>query len=149
MISRSVVVQAPAQRVWELVSDLPQMGALSPENDGGRWVRGATGPAVGARFKGRNSQGWRRWGTDVVVTRATPAVDFAFDVTSMGLPVATWAYELQDHGDTCTLTETWTDRRGVLVAKLGRAVAGVADREAFTVESIDTTLAAVKAALDT
>lgn len=149
MISRSVVVHAPAQRVWELVSDLPQMGALSPENDGGRWVKGATGPTVGARFKGRNSRGWRRWGTDVVVTRATPAVEFAFDVTAMGLPVATWAYDLQDDGDTCTLTETWTDRRGALIAKVGGAVAGVADREAFTVESIDATLAAVKAALDT
>lgn len=148
MITRSVTVEAPAQRVWELVSDLPGMGALSPENDGGRWVKGASGPAVGARFRGRNSQGWRQWGTDVVVTRSTPGTAFAFDVTSLGLGVATWSYELEDHGDSCTLTESWQDRRGPVIAVLGRAVAGVADREAFTAESIEATLAAVKAALE-
>jgi len=29
-ITRSVQVEAPAQKVWELVSDLPRMGELSP-----------------------------------------------------------------------------------------------------------------------
>ena len=36
--------------VWALVSDLPRMGRFSPENLGGRWLRGATGPAVGVEF---------------------------------------------------------------------------------------------------
>ena len=146
MITRSVVVQASPSDVWELVSDLPRMGALSPENDGGRWVRGATGAADGARFRGRNARGWRRWSTDVVVTRCTPGVDFAFDVSSLGMAVATWSYFLKDQGGATLLSESWQDRRGAVVSRLGGAVAGVADREAFTVTSIDATLAAVQAA---
>ncbi|MFN2524390.1 MAG: SRPBCC family protein, partial [Mycobacteriales bacterium] len=53
-VSRSTDVDAPADVVWGLVSDLPGMGRLSPENTGGRWSGGATGPAVGARFRGAN-----------------------------------------------------------------------------------------------
>ena len=148
MITRSVVVQAPASKVWELVSDLPRMGALSPENDGGTWVKGATGPAVGARFRGRNRRGWRRWSTDVVVTRCTPGEEFAFEVTSVGLPVAAWSYAVEDRGSSCLLSESWQDRRGAVITRLGRAVAGVADRDAFTATSIDATLAAVRTALE-
>jgi hypothetical protein len=47
----------PAAKVWSLVSDLPWMGEWSPENAGGKWVKGATGPAKGARFRGTNKRG--------------------------------------------------------------------------------------------
>lgn len=144
-ISRSVTVQAPAERVWELVSDLPRMGELSPENTGGRWVGGATGPAVGARFRGRNAQGWRRWGTDVTVVACEPGRRFAFEVSALRLPVAEWAYDVVATGPgSCTLTETWTDRRGGLMRGLGGLTTGVADRTAFTARSIEETLEAVR-----
>ena len=45
------VIAATPERVYELVSDLPRMGEWSPENTGGSWIKGATGPAVGAKFK--------------------------------------------------------------------------------------------------
>ena len=32
-------IDAPAERVYDLVSDLPAMGRFSPENRGGRWPR--------------------------------------------------------------------------------------------------------------
>ena len=41
-------VQAPPERVWELVSDITRAGEWSPEATGGRWRGDATGPAVGA-----------------------------------------------------------------------------------------------------
>ena len=44
-LSRSIDVDAPPARVWDLVSDLPGMGRLSPENAGGSWLGGATGPS--------------------------------------------------------------------------------------------------------
>ena len=49
-------IAAPPARVWELVTDLQLMGHWSPEYQGGEWLDGATGPMVGARFKGRNKR---------------------------------------------------------------------------------------------
>lgn len=147
-ITRSVHVEAPAQRVWELVSDLPRMGELSPENKGGRWVGGATGPAVGARFRGVNRSGWRWWSTTVRVTRCEPGTAFAFAVTAVGLKVAEWSYTIASEGDACTVTETWTDHRGGPMKALGLLTTGVSDRSVFTATSIEHTLAAVKAAAE-
>jgi hypothetical protein len=68
----SRTIKAPAELLYDMLSDLPRMGEWSPENRGGRWVNGATGPAVGARFKGRNRKGWARWSTDATVVTAVP-----------------------------------------------------------------------------
>lgn len=143
-VSRTTSIAAPAQRVWELVSDLPGMGAFSPENRGGSWL-GATGPAVGAVFRGRNGRGPRRWSTRCTVTRCEPGRAFAFAVSYAGLPVAEWAYEVEPTGHGCRLTETWVDRRGAIMLRLGRLASGVSDRVAFTERSIDQTLERVKA----
>ena len=143
-LSRSVLVAAPSTRVWELVSDLPAMGEFSPENTGGSWVGGATGPAVGAQFRGRNRRGVHRWSTLCTVTRCEPGRSFAFAVSSMGLPVAEWSYELEPTEQGCRLTETWTDRRGALIGAAGLLVSGVRDRAAFTAQSIEQTLNRVK-----
>jgi hypothetical protein len=147
-LSRSTDVDAPADRVWQLVSDLPGMGRLSPENVGGRWLGGGTGPVVGARFRGSNRRGWRRWSTQVRVTGCDPGRRFAFDVSSLGLAVSRWTYEIAPAGSGCRLTETWEDRRGRVIDVLGRVVSGVTDRAAYTAESIEQTLAAVKHAAE-
>jgi len=57
----SIVVSAPAEALWALVTDVTRTGEWSPEATGGAWIDGATGPAVGARFKGTNRGGpiWR------------------------------------------------------------------------------------------
>ena len=147
-IAHSVEIAAPAERVWELVSDLPGMGAFSPENTGGRWTGGASGPAVGARFRGTNAAGRRRWSTSCTVTRCVPGEAFAFAVTAGPLPVAQWSYDLEPTEGGCRLTETWEDRRGVLLTRLGAALTGVQDRTAFTVRSLEQTLEAVKRAAE-
>ena len=144
-VTRSVDVAAPPHRVWDLVSDLPAMGRFSPENEGGRWQGGATGPAVGAVFRGANRSGRRRWSTRCTVTRCEPGRSFAFAVSAVGRPVAEWSYELAPTDTGCTVTETWHDRRGPLVTWLGRLTTGVQDRSEFTATSIEHTLARVKA----
>jgi hypothetical protein len=143
-ITRSTDIDAPAERVWSLVSDLPRMGELSPENTGGRWLPPATGPAVGARFRGANRQGWRRWSTAVRVTDCQPGRTFAFDVRSLGMGVAEWSYLITPTNAGCTVTETWRDRRGRAMVVIGLLASGIADRSAYTASSMEQTLAALK-----
>ena len=52
--SASVVINRDPQTVFAVVSDITRTGEWSPECVSGRWVGGATGPAVGAKFEGDN-----------------------------------------------------------------------------------------------
>jgi hypothetical protein len=149
-ISRTVHVDAPAQRVWELVSDLPGMGSLSPENTGGSWKGGATGPAVGARFKGNNRNGKRSWSTSVRVTRCEPGSEFAFAVSSVaGIPVSEWSYAIEPADAGCEVTETWQDRRPGWFKAPAALVTGVKTRDdTSTAVNLERTLQALKAAAE-
>jgi len=104
-------IAAPAEKVWSLVTDLPRMGEWSPENSGGKWVKGATGPALGAVFQGTNKNGIRRWSTTVTVVACEPNTVFEFAVTTGPLTVASWRYELEDTDAGCRVTESWVDQR--------------------------------------
>lgn len=145
-LTRSTDINAPADLVWSLVSDLPAMGALSPQNVGGEWRGGATGPAVGARFRGRNRNGWRRWSTNVNVTKCEPGRSFAIAVSSAGVPVAEWAYELADRGaDGCTVAESWADRRpGWFKRPASLVTGGGYTNMGDVAANLDKTLAALK-----
>src|SRR4051794_1621929 len=121
-------IDAPADVVWSLVADLPRMGEWSPEATGGTWVKGASGPAVGASFKGTNANGKRHWSTNATLTECDPGRSFVFEVSSVGLAVATWAYTFEPTDDGCTVTETWTDRRGRIATFFGGPTSGIKDR---------------------
>jgi hypothetical protein len=136
----SRTINAPAELLYEMVSDLPRMGEWSPENRGGTWVKGATGPAVGARFKGRNRKGWARWSTDVTVVTATPGQEFGFDVTAGPVKVARWGYRLEPAGIGTNVTEYWEDQRNPMAAKLTGLLVGVPDRAVHNRAGMETTL---------
>jgi uncharacterized protein YndB with AHSA1/START domain len=122
-------IAAPPDKVWTMVSDLPRMGEWSPENTGGKWVRGATGPAVGARFVGSNRNGKKSWTTTCTVSECEPARAFAFNVGVGPIKVARWKYHIEPLADGGSrVTETWSDRRGWLAKKLGGPASGVTDR---------------------
>jgi uncharacterized protein YndB with AHSA1/START domain len=147
-VSVSREIAAPAAQVWGLLSDLPRMGEWSPENTGGRWIRGATGPEVGARFHGWNANGWRRWRTDAVVTRCEAGACFEFDVSVFRLPIARWTYDIEALGSGCRVTETFTDTRGRLARSLGGPVSGVTDRPNHNRDGMERTLANLAAAAE-
>jgi hypothetical protein len=146
-ISASRPIAAPADQVWSMVSDLPRMGEWSPENTGGSWTHGASGPAVGATFKGTNANGKKRWSTQVKVTTCEPGRAFGFAVSAAGFSVASWDYTIEADPSGCVVTETWTDTRNWLATKLGGLASGVNDRETFTRGSIETTLANLASAV--
>jgi uncharacterized protein YndB with AHSA1/START domain len=144
----STDIKADAARLYDMVSDLPQMGRWSPENTGGRWRGGATSPTVGAKFTGSNKSGWRRWTTSVEVTEADPGKRFAFKVTVGPVPIADWAYEFNANGATTTVTEIWDDRRPGWMEKVSAPMMGVPDRAAHNRANMEATLAALKQAAE-
>jgi ligand-binding SRPBCC domain-containing protein len=110
-IAESREIAAPAEAVWALVADLPRMGEHSPENMGGRWTNGATGPALGAVFAGANRNGVRRWSTKATVVDCSPGTSFEIAISSGPIPIANWRYEFEERPEGCRVTESWADHR--------------------------------------
>lgn len=125
----SIAIDAPAEEVYALVSDVPGMSRWTVECDGGRWLDAATGARVGARFRGHNRIGRRRWVTTGTVTAADPGRRFAFRVSSFGMPVADWAYDIAPTAAGCLVTEsTWYRAGPVLRYLLAPLATGVTSR---------------------
>jgi uncharacterized protein YndB with AHSA1/START domain len=108
-LSDSVTVHmaAPPAAVWDLVTDVTRIGEFSPETLEGRWVGGATGPAVGARFQGhvkRNGRGPMYW-TTCRVLACEPPREFVFAVEAAGKAVNTWGYRLEPVDGGTAVTE--------------------------------------------
>jgi hypothetical protein len=99
----SLRIEAPADALYDIVTDVAGMGRLSPECTGGRWLDGAAGPAVGARFKGTNKRGIIRWSTVNRVVEADRGVVFSFDTLGSG---ARWTYRFAPDGDGTLVTES-------------------------------------------
>jgi uncharacterized protein YndB with AHSA1/START domain len=145
----STTVNAPAELVWDLVSDVTRMGEWSPETRSCRWIGEPAAPEVGARFSGSNAFRGRRWRTTCTVTAAERGREFAFDVTGAGfLDVATWRYTLRPTGGGCEVEETFVDRRNPLLQFGGVLALGVTDRAAHNRRGMVTTLARIKAAAE-
>jgi uncharacterized protein YndB with AHSA1/START domain len=141
-------ISAPAELVWALVTDLPRMGEWSPENLGGEWVKGATGAAVGARFKGRNKNGSKAWSTSVKVNEVDAPKKFSFSLMALGKNWCDWVYEIAPSGAGCTVTHSWIDHRSKFANRLGKLVSGVADRSEHNRRNMEATLKNLKAAAE-
>ena len=134
-------IAANPKDLWALIADLPRMGEWSPENTGGSWVKGATGPAIGAKFKGTNKSGSKAWTTMATVTTCEPGKAFGFRVTLGPLKIADWHYDIADTGSGGSrVTESWVELRPSLIQKLGKGASGVDDRQAFNRTSMEETL---------
>ena len=100
---------APGDRVWALLSDVSSIGRDSPETFEAEWLDGATGPTVGARFRGhvkRNGKGPTYW-TTCTVTDCVPGRTFAFVVGPEQRPLNTWRYDLVQRGEGTDVTESF------------------------------------------
>jgi len=105
----TVHMAAPPAAIWPLVTDVTAIGRFSPETFEGAWLDGATGPAVGARFRGhvkRNGWGPVYWTTCEVVA-CEPEREFAFAVLTGGRPLNTWRYRLEPAGEGTDVTESF------------------------------------------
>lgn len=97
-VEAEMFIDATPARVWELVTDIVGMGQWSPEYEGGIWLDGATGVAVGARFRGQNKRQDRQWESVSTVVEAEPGKSFAWAVGDPDNAAATWRFDLIAEG---------------------------------------------------
>lgn len=107
--SVTVSMAAPPDKVWALVSDITRIGEFSPETFEAEWLGGATGPALGAKFRGhvkRNEKGPIYWTVCKVLECEAPRV-FGFAVMYRGRPLNHWKYEITPTATGCDVTESF------------------------------------------
>jgi len=141
-----VYVAAAPDVVYRVVSDVTRMGEWSPETTKCEWLDGATGPAVGARFKGSNKRGPARWSTKPTVVAAEPGREFAFDVDTD----VRWTYRCEADGDGTKLTESFEMLRDIrwYYAFAERWVMGIKDRQADLERGMAETLQRIKRVIE-
>ncbi|HVX70076.1 MAG TPA: SRPBCC family protein [Mycobacteriales bacterium] len=146
--SVTVHINAPAAKVWAVVSDVTRIGEFSPETFDAKWTDGATGPAVGAKFRGhvkRNGRGPVYW-TTCRVTECVENEVFAFEVLTGGRALNTWTYRLAAAGDGTDVTESFA-LVPVLPLRIYWAIAGKA-RGKTNHTGMSTTLERMKSVIE-
>ena len=143
----TVVIDAPPEDVFALVTDLERMGEWSPESGDVRWLDGATEAGLGARFAGDNEVmlgpiPLKRWTTDSEITAFEPSTVFAFE--SAGYTTWTFEFEAVDGGT--RLTESFAFPPYTGIDRLTRGLLGA--RPALIRKGVERTLANIKAAAE-
>jgi ligand-binding SRPBCC domain-containing protein len=144
----TVHIDASPEVVWGLVSDITRMGEYSPEVMEAEWLGGATGPAVGARYRGhvkRNELGPTYW-TVCEITECVPGEVFEFVVVLRDRPVNRWRYEFAAAGGGTDVTESF-DLGDDLWVKIWRPLGGFL-RERRNERDMRRTLERIKAAAE-
>lgn len=119
--SVTVSMSAPARRIWDLVADVRNTGRFSPETFEAEWLDGATGPTLGARFRGhvrRNEIGPVYW-TTCRVTACDPGREFGFEVLVGDRPVNNWHYRFEPTASGTDVTESFHMPEGVVTTLFG------------------------------
>jgi hypothetical protein len=144
--SAEVHIAASPEAVYAVVSDVTRMGEWSPETTKCEWIDGATGAAVGARFKGTNKRGLVTWSTKPVVTAADPGREFAFEAG----PDTRWTYRFEADGDGAKVTESFELLRDMpwYISFAEKYVMRVKDRKADLEAAMATTLGRIKFAVE-
>lgn len=107
-------IEASPMALYDLVSDVTRTPQLSPEIVSCRWLDGAEGPAVGARFKAVNiTPRGRKWSNKPVVVAAQPGREFAFARTEPFAGTVEWRYVFTPCGDGTRVVESYRVTRPI------------------------------------
>jgi Polyketide cyclase / dehydrase and lipid transport len=102
--SDSIVVSAPPDELYAMVSDVTRTGEWSPICKACWWDEG-DGPRVGAKFTGRNVTPERTWETRSKVVAAEPGREFAWEVNGGWVR---WGFTMEPTDGGTRLTEHWS-----------------------------------------
>lgn len=144
-----VTINASPAEVYRLISDPSAMAQFAEEFFRARWLGGASEPKVGAKFRGMNRNGRRRWWTTCTVTEAEPGRRFVYEVsTPFKVPISRWEYDLEPTENGCTITESSFLRVPGWFIPFAIMITGEPDRPAANQAHIATTLTRLKEHLE-
>ncbi|MFD4673324.1 SRPBCC family protein [Lentzea sp. NPDC058450] len=148
-------VDAPANEVFDAVTDPTRVPRWSPECVHVEWLDGATAAAPGTKFFARNQAGSWEWDVTCEVIEVRQPRTFSWIVVGLhdpSLPSSTWRYELTDRPGGGTLI-TQSFHHGAGGSHLVTAMETEPDhaeslyefRRGVLLHNIDTTLRAMAA----
>lgn len=106
-------IDASPETLYALVADVTRMPEFSPEIRRCTWVGGATGPAVGARFRAVNTLQGFSWPNWPVVITADPGREFAISRTEPLFGTLQWRYQFVPEGDRTRVVESYRVTRPI------------------------------------
>ncbi len=137
--STEIDIEASADVVYGILTDLSRISELSPECYRSEWEGGATGPAVGAHFRGYNRNGGHEWDQECIVVAADPGREWAFEVPADDGRATTWRYAIESTESGCSVTESFDSplldgeffqkmkRHDLLMKNIARTLANLKD----------------------
>jgi uncharacterized protein YndB with AHSA1/START domain len=145
LLQADIIINAPAEKIWALLTDLGNMPKWSPQCR----VMKAFGPVeVGTRTYNLNRRGLLFWPTTSTITVFDPNHTFAFRVNDNATE---WSYQLEPAGEGTKVTESRRAPNGVkpISGKLvDRFMGGVPNFEKELVDGMQTSLGRIKAAAE-
>jgi hypothetical protein len=101
-------IEATPVAVYDLIADVTRTPERTPDVVRCVWLDGATGPAVGARFKATNRQGrGPDWNNKPVVTVADPGREFSFTRTEPFAGTILWRHRFEPAGTGTRMYESY------------------------------------------
>ena len=101
-------IEATPEALYDLISDVTRTPQRTPDVASCEWLDGATGPAVGARFKSVNQIGrGPKWSNKPVVTVADPGREFAFTRTEPFAGTILWRHRFEPEGTGTRMSESY------------------------------------------
>jgi uncharacterized protein YndB with AHSA1/START domain len=145
LLQTQVDIDAPAAKVWALISDFRRMPEWSPQC---RWMRPFGPLRPGTRTLNLNRRNRMFWTTTCTVVEVVPEKKLAFRVNTNR---TIWSYELEPHGQGTRVVESRHAENGVTAfsnLSVNALLGGTANFERELLEGMNTSLARIKAAAE-
>ena len=145
LLQAQVDINAPASKVWALISDFRRMPQWSPQC---RWMRSLGPLRQGTRTLNFNRRNRLFWPTTSTVVEVVPEKKLAFRVNSNR---SIWTYELEPNGESTRVVESRHAENGLSVfstLSINALLGGTASFERELIEGMNASLAKIKAAAE-
>ncbi|MDT5013480.1 MAG: hypothetical protein QOH57_5097 [Mycobacterium sp.] len=146
LLQTHVEIDAPVEKVWQLITDLRRMPEWSPQC---RMMRPLGRVRQGTRTINLNRRNRLYWTTTSTITEMVPQRKFAFRVNTNN---TIWSYELEPTVTGTRVTESRHAENGVKPLSnltVDKLFGGVPNFERELIDGMNTSLARLKAAAET
>jgi uncharacterized protein YndB with AHSA1/START domain len=145
LLQAQVDINAPASKVWALISDLRRMPEWSPQC---RWMKPFGPLRQGTRTLNLNRRNRMFWPTTCTVVEVIPEKKLAFRVDANR---SIWSYEVEPNGQGTRVIESRHAENGVSAfsnLSVNALFGGTTNFERELLEGMNTSLANIKAAAE-